>query len=104
MFNKCEFTSLICCWFISIGGWKGFICFLENIIDSDLEGLNETSHLVAHRCILARSELSWSAARRGSFIYTKNRRGPKIEPCGTSAFRDVQPETGKTTLCLLLSR
>ena len=44
---------MICCWFISIGGWKGFICFLENIIDSDLEGLNETSHLVAHRCILS---------------------------------------------------
>ena len=40
--------------------------FLGNIIDSELEGLNETSHLVAHRCILARSELSWPAARRGS--------------------------------------
>ena len=39
--------------------------FLENIIYSVLQGLNETGHLVAHKCIFAISELCWSAARKG---------------------------------------
>ena len=61
MFMRIYFTDLLLVHFN-----RRMERFLENIIDSDLEGLNETSHLVAHRCILARSELSWSAARRGS--------------------------------------
>ena len=44
----CKLTSSIGCWFITMLGWFGLLRFLENITDSDLDGLNVTSHLVAH--------------------------------------------------------
>ena len=41
-----------------------------------------------------------------SLIYKRNRRGPRIEPCGTPAFTEVQEELapGKTTLGFLSVR
>ena len=39
------------------GGWKGLLCLRDSIIDSDFDGLNDTSHLTAQACILARSAL-----------------------------------------------
>ena len=44
----CKLTSSISCWFITMLGWFGLLRFLENVTDSDLDGLNVTSHLVAH--------------------------------------------------------
>ena len=31
---------------------EGLLCLRKNVIDSDLEGLNDTNHLDAHECIL----------------------------------------------------
>ena len=41
-----------------------------------------------------------------SLIYKTKSRGPRVEPCGTPAFIEVQEELapGKTTLCLLSFR
>ena len=47
------------------GGWKGLLCLRDSIIDSDFAGLNDTSHLTAQACILARSAFSSSAALIG---------------------------------------
>ena len=47
------------------GGRKGLLCLSENIIDSALEGLNDTNHLDAYKCILARSAFYVSAAFKG---------------------------------------
>ena len=47
------------------GGWKGLLCLRDSIIDSDFAGLNDTSHLTAQACILARSAFSLSAALMG---------------------------------------
>ena len=47
------------------GGWKGLLCLRDSIIDSDFAGLNDTSHLTAQACILARSALSSSATLMG---------------------------------------
>ena len=33
-----------------------------------------------------------------SLIYNRNRRGPRIEPCKTSAFTEVQEELAPTNL------
>ena len=35
-------------------GWKGLLCLRDSIIDSDVAGLNDTSHLTAQAFILAR--------------------------------------------------
>ena len=104
--------------------------FLERRIHSDFTGLNVTSHFSAQRWILARSKFNCSAACMGSstmkyklvssakslidelmstkmsIIYKRNRRGPRIEPCGTPALTEVQKEfiPGKTTRCLLSVR
>ena len=47
------------------GGWKGLLCLRDSIIDSDFAGLNDTSHLTAQACILARSAFSSSATLMG---------------------------------------
>ena len=47
------------------GGWKDLLCLRDSIIDSDFDGLNDTSHLTAQACILARSAFSSSAALMG---------------------------------------
>ena len=47
------------------GGWKGLLCLRDSIIDSDFAGLNDTSHLTAQACILARSAFDSSAAIMG---------------------------------------
>ena len=47
------------------GGWKGLLCLRDSIIGSDIAGLNETSHLTAQACILARSAFSSSDALIG---------------------------------------
>ena len=57
-----EFTLLIRFWLKLSGGWKGLLCLCDSIIDSDFAGLNDTSHLTAQACILARSAFSSSAA------------------------------------------
>ena len=44
----CELTSSIGCCFMNTLGWFSLLCFLENMTDSGLDGLNVTSHLVAH--------------------------------------------------------
>ena len=43
-----SYFSSIGCWFINMLGWFGLLRFLENMTDSDLDGLNVTSHLLAH--------------------------------------------------------
>ena len=77
--------------------------------DSVFAGLNLTSHVFAHSVIFSRSVFRVSAAVFGlsttrkrlvssakslmldpisltmSFIYSRNNRGPRIEPCGTPA-------------------
>ena len=52
-------------WFMLSGGWKGLLCLRDSIIDSDFAGLNDTSHLAAQACILAKSAFSLSAALMG---------------------------------------
>ena len=47
------------------GGWKGLLCLRHRIIDSEFAELNDTSHLTAPACILARSAFSSSAALMG---------------------------------------
>ena len=47
------------------GGWKGLLCLRDSIIVSDFAVLNDTSHLTAQACILARSAFSSSAALMG---------------------------------------
>ena len=47
------------------GGWKCLLCLRDSIIDSDFAGLNDTSHLTAQACILARSTFSSSVALMG---------------------------------------
>ena len=47
------------------GGWKGLLWLRDSIIDSDFVGLNDTNHLTAQACILARSAFSSSAALMG---------------------------------------
>ena len=49
-------------------GWKDLLCLRDSLIDSDFAGFNDTSHLTAQACILARSVLSSSAALIG--LYT----------------------------------
>ena len=44
------------------GGRKGLLYLRDSIIDSDFAGLNDTSHLTAQACSLARSAFSSSAA------------------------------------------
>ena len=87
-----------------------------------------TNHSAAHCVILPKSALIQAAAVTGhrqqykhlyhlqksrilepisrtiSLIYTRNKRGPKIEPKGTPACIKVQSETapGRTTLCFRL--
>ena len=85
------------------GGWKGLLCLRYSIIDSEFAELNDTSHLTAQACILARSAFSSSAALMGlstiikrlvssakslmqecisstiSLIYMRKRRWPKID-------------------------
>ena len=46
-------------------GWKGLFCLRDSIIDSDFAGLNDTSHLTAQACILARSAFGSLAALMG---------------------------------------
>ena len=82
------------------------------MIDSDLVGLNVTSHLVAHSCTFSISKFNRNAASTGSstmiyrlvssaksridelifstmlYIYNRNNRGPKIEPWGTPDFKE----------------
>ena len=50
------------CRSMKILGCLGLFRFLENITDSDLDGLNVTSHLVAHWCIFNKSEFNSYAA------------------------------------------
>ena len=56
---KClwELTLLIRFWFMLSGGWEGLLCLRDIIIYSDFAGLNDTSHLTAQACILARLAL-----------------------------------------------
>ena len=60
-----KFTLLVTFWFMLSGGQKGLLCLHDSIIDSDFAGLNDTSHLTAQACILARSAFSSSAALIG---------------------------------------
>ena len=46
------------CRSMKILGGLGLFLFLENITDSDLDGLNVTSELVAHWCIFNKSEFN----------------------------------------------
>ena len=45
--------------------WKSLLCSRDSIKDVDFAGLNNTSHLTAQACILARSAFSSSAALMG---------------------------------------
>ena len=51
---------------VHAGWWvEGLLCLRDSIMDSDFAGLNDTSHLTAQACILARSAFSSSAALMG---------------------------------------
>ena len=58
----CDVTSLMFSWAIFKGGCRGLFCLRESVIDSDLEGLKDTSHLEAHKWIFARSAFNKFAA------------------------------------------
>ena len=56
-----ELTLLIRFWFMLSGGWKGLLCLRDSIMGSDFAGLNDTRHLTAQACILAKIAFSSSA-------------------------------------------
>ena len=40
---------------VMLEGCRGFLCFRDSIMDSDLVRLTDTSHVEAHKWIFARS-------------------------------------------------
>ena len=45
----CDVTSLMLSGAIFKGGCRGLFCLRESVIDSDLGGLKDTSHVEAHK-------------------------------------------------------
>ena len=104
--------------------------FLLIMRNSVFVGLNLTSHVLPILYFFSRSAFKVSAAVLGlsttrkrlvssakslmlgpislkmSFIYSRNKRGPRIDPCGTPACMLFQSDCvpGRITLCLLSER
>ena len=111
--------------FMKRGGCAKGTRFLEMIIEVVLFGLKSTSQVFAQVEIEDKSRLRRTAASSGvltimykfvssanslieqpifltiSFIYIKNNKGPKIEPCGTPALTGAQSDEApfNTTRC-----
>jgi len=105
----CSGTSFICWFCTNRGRWSGLFIVLEISIDSVLDGLKVTSHLLAHEFIFCRSSFKISAIIIGfstiierlvssannftfevlsdtiSYMYMRTNNGQRMEPWGTPA-------------------